>query len=276
MGSFRAELLILRKYAAYRVLLAITLAVTALLGYVLPYISYRSSSVDSRRATDLADLLPGHTVASLLSAIPFWFGMLALILGALMFGGEYGWGTLKTTLMQQPGRSRLLLAKLAAMGLALALTLIAVSVIAVACGVPIALAEGADKSLPPAWDLARGFGAGWLILAVWAMLGAMLAVASRGTALAIGLGIMYGLVFEGLLSGFREQISVLDALSHAFLRTNAYSLAKPLGATAEQGGGPGGFSGPFVEAWQALLVLVIYLGIFSGACAVMLRRRDVA
>ena len=52
-------------------------------------------------------------------------------------------------------------------------------------------------SWPGLFDLVRALGAGWLILAVWAMLGVLLGVLWRGTALAIGLGILYGLVIEG-------------------------------------------------------------------------------
>jgi ABC-type transport system involved in multi-copper enzyme maturation permease subunit len=210
----------------------------------------------------------------MLSALPFWFGMLALIFGVILFGGEYSWGTLKTTLMQQPSRTRLLLARVAAMGLALLVTLAAVMVLALCCGAAIAAAEHSSPSLPPAWDFVRGIGAGWLILAVWALFGAALAVLSRGTALAVGFGILYGLVIEGLVSGFRHDISLLNGVSQAFLRTNAYSLVEPLGAAGENGG-PGGFSGPFVDAWQALLVDVIYLLGFTGVSAVVLWRRDV-
>jgi ABC-2 type transport system permease protein len=275
MGSLRAELLILRRYAAYRVLLAITLAVIVLLGYVLPYVSYRSKSAAERGPSDLTDLLPGHVIAGMLSALPFWFGVLALIFAVMMFGGEYSWGTLKTTLLQQPSRTRVLLARLAAMGLALFLTLITVVALAIACSIPIALAEHVAVRLPSAWDFVRGLGAGWLILAVWAMFGAMLAILSRGTALAVGLGILYGLVLEGLVSGFREHISLLNGVSQAFLRTNAYSLVKPLGVVGQEGGGPGAFSGPFVDAWQALLIIVAYLVVFIGISSVILQRRDV-
>jgi ABC-type transport system involved in multi-copper enzyme maturation permease subunit len=274
MGSFQAELLLLRKYSAYWVLLAIACAITVLLGYALPYLSYRGKAAADRRPADLADLLPGHVIASTLSALPFWFGMLALILGVLMFGGEYGWGTLKTTLMQQPSRARVCMARLAAMALALLLTWIAVVALAVACSLPIALAEGSTLSLPSAWDLLRGVGAGWLILAVWAVFGATLAVAARGTALAVGLGILYALVFEGLVSGYRQNISLLNGVAHAFLRTNAFSLVSPLGAK-DTGGGPGSFSGPFVDAWQALVVMIVYLIALSGVMAVIVRRRDV-
>ena len=106
MGSFRAELLLLRKARTSWVLVALTVGLTVLLGYVLPYVAYRGEGEAQRNAKDLADLLPGSLVATVLSGFPFWFGVLALILGVLVFGSEYGWGTLKTTLLQQPGRQR--------------------------------------------------------------------------------------------------------------------------------------------------------------------------
>jgi hypothetical protein len=39
--------------------------------------------------------------------------------------------------------------------------------------------------------------------------------------------------------------------------------------------GPGSFSGPFVDAVQALLVLGVYAAVFVVAAGWLLRRRDV-
>ena len=61
-------------------------------------------------------------------------------------------------------------------------------------------------------------------------LGVMLAVLSRGTSLAIGIGILYALVIEGLLSALVTQLDSLNGLSEFFLRTNSYSVASALGA----------------------------------------------
>lgn len=55
--------------------------------------------------------------------------------------------------------------------------------------------------------MVRALGAGWLIGALWALLGALLAILSRGTAVPIGLGIAYGLVVEGVISGFEDDPS---------------------------------------------------------------------
>jgi len=118
-------------------------------------------------------------------------------------------------------------------------------------------------------------GAGWLIMALWTLLGVLLAVLSRGTALALGLGILYGLVVEGLVSGFGNSIALLHDVSLAFLRTNAYSLVAPLTGRTTEAGGPGVFNGPFVDPWQALVVIAGYIVVFAGVSAVVLARRDV-
>lgn len=130
---------------------------------------------------------------------------------------------------------------------------------------------------PSAVDILRALAVGWLLLTLWALFGVLLASLSRGIALAMGLGIIYGLVIEGLVTGFGSSISLLHDLSEAFLRTNGYSLIAPLRTgqvTAENG--PGFFSGPFVNEWQALLIIVSYVVLFAGVSALLLQRRDVS
>jgi ABC-2 type transport system permease protein len=131
---------------------------------------------------------------------------------------------------------------------------------------------------PSAWLLVRAIAAGWLILAVWAALGVLLGVLTRGTSLAIGVGILYALVIEGLLSAFVDSVSVLEPLSNVFLRANGYSIATALGASTRDIGssGPGSFNGPFVDSGQALIVLAAFIAGFAALSALLLRRRDVA
>jgi ABC-2 type transport system permease protein len=131
---------------------------------------------------------------------------------------------------------------------------------------------------PSAWLLLRALGAAWLILAVWAALGVLLGVLTRGTSLAIGVGILYALVFEGLLSAFADSIGLLEPVTELFLRANGYSLAAALGASAESIGsnGPGSFDGSFVGSGQALAVLVAFVLAFASLSGLLLRRRDVA
>jgi hypothetical protein len=73
-------------------------------------------------------------------------------------------------------------------------------------------------------------------------------------------------------------VGLLDRLVEFFLRANAYSLVTALGVPADDvaSNGPGSFSGPFVDAVQALLVLGVYAAVFLLVAGWVLRRRDVA
>jgi ABC-2 type transport system permease protein len=200
------------------------------------------------------------------------------MLGVFAFGSEYGWGTLKTLFTQRAGRLRVVAAKLTALGIVLVpfvLTLFAAGAVA---SYVIARIEDAPVAWPSAWLLVRAIGAGWLILAVWAALGVLLGVATRGTSLAIGIGILYALVVEGLLSAFADSVSVLEPLTNVFLRANGYSIAAALGAPVDsiESSGPGSYSGPFVDGIQALAVLLACIAAFVALAGALLRRRDVA
>jgi ABC-2 type transport system permease protein len=267
-----AELLMMRKRASTWILLAIWTALALTFAYVVPYIQYTN---DPERG--LADLLPENLVETLLAGFPFFGGVLALMLGVLTVGSEYGWGTLKTLFTQGPGRLRVFGAKLAAVSVVLLGFTLVVYVVGALASVAITVNEGADVSWPSAWLLVRGVVGGWLVLAVWAALGIMLAVVTRGTALATGIGILYTFVVEGLLSALAREVSLLDGLVEFFVRANGYSLVAVLGVSQEEVSdtGPGSFAGPFVSGGQALLVLAVYLAAFVLAAGWILRRRDV-
>ena len=268
-----AELLLIRKRASTWILLAIWTALALTFAYVVPYIQYSNNPERS----PLAELLPENLVGTLLAGFPFFGGVLALMLGVLTVGSEYGWGTLKTLFTQGPGRLRVFGAKLIAVSAVLLVFVLVAFVLGAVASLAIAANEGAEVTWPSAWLLIRGLAGGWLVFAVWAALGIMLAVVTRGTALATGIGILYAFVVEGLLSALAREVSLLDGLVEFFVRANGYSLVAVLGVSADDvsDSGPGSFSGPFVAGGQALLVLAAYLTSFVLVAGWVLRRRDV-
>ena len=272
--SIAAELLVARKRMSTWILLGIWTLLALVFAYIVPYVQYLNGS--TRRPLD--DLLPQHLVGQLMAGFPFFGGVFALQLGVLAVGSEYGWGTLKTLFTQRPGRRRIFAAKLVGLAATLVPFVLVVFAFGALASYVIAVREGAHVAWPSAWLLLRGLGAGWLILAVWAALGIVLAVLSRGTSLAIGIGILYALVIEGLVSALASEVSLLDHLVQFFLRANGYSLAAALGVSAADVSdrGPGSFSGPFVSGSQALLVLAVYLVVLLAGSGWLLRRRDVA
>jgi ABC-2 type transport system permease protein len=277
MRSVAAELLVLRKRTSTWILLGVWVALGLLFSYLLPYLTYRGG-VAGPRETPLGILLPDRLADNLLAGFPFFGGVFALMLGVLAIGSDYGWDTLKTLLTQSPGRMRMFGAKVAALAVGLVPFAVVIFVAGAVASLFIAGAEGANVHWPSAWELIRAVAAGWFILAAWASFGVLLAVASRGTSLAIGLGILYALVIEGLLSALAGQVGWLDALVEYFLRANAYSLVSAIGVptTALADNGPGSFAGPFVSAGQAIFVMSAYGVFFLAMSALVLHRRDVS
>jgi ABC-type transport system involved in multi-copper enzyme maturation permease subunit len=267
-----AELLVLRKRAATWVLLGIWTLLGIFFAYIVPY------ALDPEDATGgLRQFLPESLAGNLLAGFPFFGGVFALMLGVFAFGSEYGWDTLKTLFTQRPGRLLVFGAKLAALGIVLVPFVVSLFAAGAVASYVIAQIEDAPVSWPSAWLLVRAIGAAWLILAVWAALGVTLGVLTRGTSLAIGVGILYALVIEGLLSAFADSVGVLEPLTQVFLRANGYSLAAALGTSVDaiESSGPGSFGGPFVSSGQAVAVLVAFVVGFVALTGVVLRRRDV-
>jgi ABC-2 type transport system permease protein len=201
IGSLRAELLIMRKRASTWILLGIWATLALVFAYAVPYAQYLNGSSQA----PLQDVLPESLVGALMQGFPFFGGVLALMLGVLAFGSEYGWGTLKTLFTQRPGRLPVFGAKLLALAAALVVFVLLVFALGALAGSALALREGADIAWPSPSLLIRGLAAGWLILAVWAAFGVLLAVIARGTALATGIGILYALVIEGLSAPSRAK-----------------------------------------------------------------------
>ncbi len=279
MDSLAAELLLLRKRAAVWILLGFWSALAILFSYLLPYYAYTSNLNFHGRgvgAVLLIALLPQNLIANLLSSFPFFGGTIVLILGVLSMGSEYSWGTLTPVFTQRAGRLKIFFSKMLALAIALVPFVLSVFLLGLIASSLIAWREGQPIDLPPLWDLARALGASGFILATWAFFGVLLSVLSRGTSLAIGLGIIYGLVLENIISAFGQQIDLLKQVSTVLLRTNCYSLISSLGVTIPGEAGPGGFSGEVVSGTRASITLVACIVIFVGISAAQVRRRDVA
>jgi ABC-type transport system involved in multi-copper enzyme maturation permease subunit len=279
LRDIQTELWLLVKRPSTWVLLAVWLLMSQVFAYIFPYVSYLndSTSTASGGSPLLPTLLPDQMVSALVNGFAFYGGTIALILGVLTFGSEFGWNMWKTLFTQRPGREHIFLAKATAMGIVLLpFGLLEFALGGVASTI-IATIENQTIAAPSFVRLAEAIGSGWLIMMVWASIGMLLAVITRGTSLAIGFGIIYALVIEGMISAFANSISWLKPIVEGFLRANSYSLIQPIsGTTGSVSNGPGSFSGPFVDPLQAFLVLAGYMVIAMIASMWLMRRRDIA
>ena len=279
-GSYRAEMLKLVRWPAMWVLAAVLLVLAQVFGYLIPYVGYRSGggsgfAAGLTAAQLLSDVLPGRLVANTLGGFPVFAGAIALTMGALVAGSEYGWGTLKTILTQRPGRRSVLAGKLLAIVTAILVLVLAVFALNALWSWVIAATEDRPADWPSALELAKGIGAGWLVLGTWSLVGAALGILFRSTSLAIGLGLVWALAVENLVRGFASVLGFLDALQKGLPGTNAGSLVASLGApTLDEPGGTPGVTAVISGPWAAavLMAYVVGLVVISG---LVLRRQDV-
>ncbi len=277
-GAVRAEVLKLSKRPAIWVVLAVLVTTLVLFSYVLPYLVSTVMVTEDgvpqgtgvqRYELSVESLLPSGFVAMAVNGAGGFGVALALILGVLAVGSEYRWRTLKTIATQGPSRLALGGSKLTVLvGVAL-LFAAAYLVLSLLCSLLVAGLEGTPVDLPAPGSIVAGLGASWLILSMWAAFGAFLAVALRGTGLAIGLGLVYQLLVESLLTAavpWPEQIATV--LRAALPGLNTAALLRHFADLP-------GWRIPTVHPGQAAGVLAGYLALFVLLSGLFFRRRDI-
>ncbi|WP_328644492.1 ABC transporter permease [Amycolatopsis sp. NBC_00348] len=270
--DIRAELLKQARRPASWLLLAVAVVLTLTFGYAVPYAGLGGAPAAGGPGAGrgLSAMLPDAFVGSALGGLPIFVGALALIFGVLVAGSEYGFGTWKTVLVQNPSRVTVFGAKLVvvtAAALATVLTLFAATAGASAL---VASLQGQALVWPSASDVLLGLGAGWLVTAMWGALGVLLAIGLRSVALPIGLGLVWLLAVQNLLASVAAPLLTWVAeLQKVLPGPNAGALAASFGASA-----PG--VGQIVGSGQATMVIAGYLVGFAVLGGWLLHRRDIA
>lgn len=262
------------------VLVAIYFVMGLFFGYVVPYLVYKTGGGPELEGVPLEQILnealPHNLVSSVVGGFPLFGGAIALIIGALVASSEYGWGTLKTILVQRPRRVDVLAAKLATLAVVTLGITVAFFLLSALSSWIIALAENRAVSWPGIVELLQGVGAGWLILGMWSLFGMTLGILFRSTALAIGLGLVWALVIESLISGFANLLEVLATIQQWLPGVNAGALAASLGARAQdQAGGVPGVT-TVADGPEATALLVAYVAGMALLSTIVLRRQDIA
>jgi ABC-type transport system involved in multi-copper enzyme maturation permease subunit len=274
----RAELLATRKRPGTWIIGGAWVALAVGFGMLVPYLVYlslhgRPSSSAGDTEKLLTEVLPGQFVSTSVALYPLFGSALMLIFGAVLMGGDYRWGTLGTLLTQQPGRVRMMLGKAAAIGLALLGVTAGMELATAATSAVIAAVAGRTGHWPGPVTLVEGIGSAWLISAAAASLGAFLAVLLRNTAAAIGVGLVWLLALENLVSGIASAVPALKVVQRLLIGPSGGSLATALGSSTQSDGGMPGVvavSGPVT----AVVVLCCYVAVLLGVATAVVVRRD--
>jgi hypothetical protein len=275
VNSTRAEMLRLRKWSAIWVIVGAWLALSLAFGYVFNYVAYKTGDDNfagdgASNAQLLAELMPSAIPDVIVSGLPMFGGALAMVVGALVAGNGFGWGTWKTVFTQGPNRFSSVGGSLAAVTIFVFAMMTATLGLCAGVSVAIAATEGEAMTMPALSDLAQSFGAGFLVLEMWALLGFLVGVLAKGPALAVGLGLVWSLVVENLLRGVGSLLSGIETVTEALPGTAGGSL---VGAII---GGPNGTPGVLdaISGERALLTVAAYVLVAAVAAVVVMRRRD--
>jgi len=273
IGSIKSEWRKLRQRPAYLVGTALVVAVTVLVYSVNYYqFTWPSAANAGQAALNKQALYPADFVLNVIGASFPLGAALAIVLGALTSGAEYGWGTLKTLLTQRPGRLTGLAGRLMAMGLWMGLLSGALYLGGAICSLVIALVDGHSINWPSLAVIAEAVGATWLILACYSLLGLALGIVFRQAAAAVGLGVIYLVLIQTILVRFVSGLSSgYHWLLKAFDGESAGSLVQSFGTAIPDPHTPPAL----MTGTEAALVLTAYavaLAVVSGG---LIWRRDV-
>lgn len=276
LRATRADLLRARRWSAVWIVIGAWLFLNALFGYVFDYVTYASgdesfSNEGQSRAELLAGILPQGVPDHLVQGMPLFGGALMMVLGALLAGSGFGWGTWKTAYTQGPSRTA------TAVGSLTSLTVVVAGVVLVtlACDLAMSLGVAALQSHDVVWpalgDLAKMTGVAFLVMEMWALIGYLLGVLARGPAVSVGLALVWALVVENLLRGVGASLGAVEAFAKLLPGTNAGSLVG--GITGTTGDNPGVIG--TVDTTRALVTVVVYLVVAPLVALALVRRRDV-
>lgn len=261
LHSVGAELLKFRKRGAVWLVLVLWVVLSLLFSYILPYAKESKGS-----GTVSSALLPSHLAVTAISGYSFWGGSLVLILGALWIGSEYGWGTFKTLFTVRPPRLTVLAAQLSTLVFALALLVLVSYAASAGTSVAVAAAVHGQSVFPGLSSIIGSMASGWLILCMWGLGGAVLAILTSGTTLSIGLGLVWSLVIETLLRAFTAAVPFVGTLDKYLPGANAEYVI-----SAVQKGSTGAAVGPL----EAYATVAIYVAAFALVAGLVISRRDV-
>ncbi|MDP3064957.1 MAG: ABC transporter permease subunit [Chloroflexota bacterium] len=289
------ELFKLRKRWMLWILLGILIAFLALTQFGM-YFGYRSVENESRGQVPMSERERGlremRQALTLPRSVEFKFemtqsvgGILLVILAASVFGAEYAWGTVRSTLIRGVSRANYLIAKLTAV----LLIGLAGLVVALVVGVLLTLITTAMLRASVDWSFLSGLffprllamvGRTWFVMAIPVSLAVMVSVLTRSSAFGIGIGIAYGILetivvgILGNISGWGEAVSLytIGYNTTAVMAWNSLS-GEPFSMGFRLGGDT---PGTMVNFWKAWGLLVGYGAFFLALTFYVFKKRDIS
>ena len=272
IATIKAEWRKNRFRPAFLVSLAVVAASTVFVYGIVWYLATHPSPGNQQGAS-LLTLYPDQFVNNVMGVGLLLGEAMAVVLGAVLAGSEYSWGTTKTMLTQRPGRLTNWSGRVVVFAAGLAIMALVLFVVGAASSVAVASFEHHTTTWPATLYIAEGLGAVWLVFIANGAIGLALGILIRNSAAALGIGLIYVLAVEVLGVRFIDSLNngAFKWIGNLFVGQNATALLQNFTSPAS---GPS--PSPAIAAHQAVLVLVVYFVALIVLAAGLLRMRDVS
>lgn len=280
LATIRAEWFKLVRRPAIWVTIGLLLLLAVGIGYLVTYlVATHPPKLSSREAVNFgairSGLYPASLVKKALTNASTLDSIFALILGVLVQGSEFAWGTVKTTQTQLPGRLAIVSGQLISIALLLLIMVVGIFGLDALASYLIGHADSAAATFPSVQEVLKGIGAEWLIFGFAAGFGYTLATVFKQSAMAIGLGLGYLLVIETLIFALLDNLGdTFKNIHQLFPVANAVYLQESFGRV------PGVVSvavggGTAPDATHGAVALAAWTAGLLATAAVLVRARDV-
>ncbi|MGH3150449.1 MAG: hypothetical protein ACRDOB_06945, partial [Streptosporangiaceae bacterium] len=289
LASLRAELMVMRRRPAVWALVLAT-PVTVLIGdYLTGYVYYRTAATGLTASVSaplvLTALLPGQYLTSALSGFGTYSSLYGpavfFLLGALIAGTDWGRGTIRTALLQGPGRLQTRigqdLAVLTAAVVGVALTFgVAAAASAVAAGLDGSALPQASTFPVPA-HVAASMAGGVVIALACTAVGLAAGTMLRSATKAVAAVLLWTVIVQPYLDQIGPQLrGVLLRLYEVLPDASINTLVNLYNTTVDSGAGtlvqpPDGVQ---VAPALAFAVLALYILAALALAALITRRRS--
>jgi ABC-2 type transport system permease protein len=289
LAALRAELLIMRKRPAVWALVLVLPVDMLINSYGYAYVLYATAnsgvSLGVNAPQVLSSLLPDQY---LMTALNGGFGefnevngvVVFMLLGALVGGSEWGRGTIRTALLQGPGRWRTAAGQSLALAAAVAASVVLTFALAAAASAIVALHQTgslapAGSQFPAFGHVAAGLAAGLVLGLAYVAIGLSLGVWLRSAGAAIGAVLLWAVVAEPSIEYFAGQLHGIIVTLYRLLPDASTNALVKLDGTPSYYYGAGQPEGHLAPA-LAFGVLGLYAVVFLAIPALITSRRDVA
>jgi len=283
LASLRAELLVLRKSRVAWVLVLTAPTLTLVTTYLFQFLEYLGDTPAiyaqaGTPAQNLPALLPSQVVIQAVGQL--YFTAPFILLGAVIAGGDWGRGTIRTSLLAGPGRARVFAGQALAILIACAVSVLACFALAAAASVAIRWYVGptapgaAGNGAFPAWSVfGEGVGAGLVVGVAYGALGIALGTICRSAAGGVAAALAWYFLVDNEL--YELSINAGGVFQHVYNGFPFASMITLISMFGSPGGGATSQTYQPVGHWEAFAILVGYALVFLGLALVLVLRRDI-